>query len=72
MIVIKSNKYLTIINKDNKTKTKKKFTKIPKKLNELDNELVLMALNIQLILIELIFMDKFNKLLKWKFTKENY
>lgn len=63
MIVIKSNKYLTIINKDNKTKTKKKFTKIPKKLNELDNELVLMALNIQLILIELIFMDKFNKLL---------
>lgn len=64
MIVIKSNIYLTIINKDNKTKTKKKFTKIPKKLNELDNELVLMALNIQLILIELIFMDKFNKLLK--------
>lgn len=63
MIVIKSNKYLTIINKDNKTKTKKKFTKIPKKLNKLDNVLVLMALNIQLILIELIFMDKFNKLL---------
>lgn len=72
MIVIKSNKYLTIINKDNKTKTKKQFTKIPKKLNELDNELVLMALNIQLILIELIFMDKFNKLLRWQFTKENY
>lgn len=72
MIVIKSNKYLTIINKDNKSKTKKKFTKIPKKLNELDNELVLMALNIQLILIELIFMDKFNKLLKWKSMKENY